>query len=235
MRTVAIIGRKGGSGKTTVAVHLALAAHLRGLPVTIADIDPQGSSADVLQGRLGIGPKVYRTTGPKVIALQQQAVHDGAKLMIVDTPAVLEEELSFAIVAADVSLLVVRPTFLDLAAVIRTSDVIRRLRKPGLVVLNQAPTTRNGVEPPQVTKAIEALKLMRLPVAPVVIRARAGYQVAVEAGRSVEEMPLQQQPAAQEMAALWGFVDRFIFGARKDDDDAPRSEPRQADGAPAHF
>ena len=40
MRTIAVIARKGGSGKTTVAMHLALAAHLRGYKTLVAEPIP---------------------------------------------------------------------------------------------------------------------------------------------------------------------------------------------------
>jgi chromosome partitioning protein len=141
-------------------------------------------------------------------------VRAGVEVMVVDTPAVLEEEVSHAVVLSDLALLVVRPTFLDLAAAIRTSEIIRRLRKPGLVVLNQAPAARGAAESPVVRRAIEALRLLRLPVAPVVIRARAAYQSVVEAGRSAEE--LAGDPiAGQEMRSFCDFVERFAIGAPK--------------------
>src|SRR6202007_1098523 len=108
--------------------------------------------------------------------------------MVIDTPAVLEEDVAQAVVLADLALLVVRPTFLDLAAAVRTSDIIRRLRKPGLVVLNQAPPARGATEAPAVSRAVEALRLLRLPVAPVIIRTRAPYQTVVETGQSTEEL-----------------------------------------------
>ena len=53
MKTIAVIARKGGSGKTTVAVHLALAAHRAGLATVLADTDPQGSATEVLKARAG--------------------------------------------------------------------------------------------------------------------------------------------------------------------------------------
>src|SRR5580700_10801206 len=56
MRTIAIIARKGGSGKTTVAVHMAIAAHLRGRRTLLADSDPQRSSSIVLKARRDAGP-----------------------------------------------------------------------------------------------------------------------------------------------------------------------------------
>ncbi len=68
MKNIAIIARKGGSGKTTVAVNLALAAHRRGHAVELADTDPQGSSAEVLRVRKAEGPMVVQTTGEAIFA-----------------------------------------------------------------------------------------------------------------------------------------------------------------------
>ena len=130
---------------------------------------------------------------------------------MIDTPAGAEDELAHAIVLADLSLLVIRPTFLDFAAAIRTSDVLRRLRRPGLIVLNQAPVSRGGTEPPLVKKAHEALRLMRLPVAPTILRARAAYQAALETGCSAEELS-GAAIASQEVADLWCYVERLIYG-----------------------
>lgn len=211
MRTIAIIARKGGSGKTTLAVHLALAAHLRGRSTLVADTDAQRSTSQVFKGRKAKGPSVVESAGPKLFALQLAAVREGVNTMIVDTPAAVEEEISHAIVVADLTLLVIRPTFLDLAAAIQTAEIIRRLRKPALIVVNQAPVARAGVEPPAVKKALEALLLMRLPVIPIMLRSRAGYQSALEQGRSVEETDPSSE-AAREVAELWEFVETFVFG-----------------------
>lgn len=216
MRTIAVIARKGGSGKSTVAVHLALAAHLRGRKALLADTDAQRSSSHVLRGRAGDGPALVETSGPKLFALQLASARAGVELMVVDTPAVVEEEISHAIVAADLCLLVVRPTFLDLAAAVQTSEIVRRLRKPALVVLNQAPPTRAGIEPPAVKRGLEALKLMRLPVIPTVLRSRAAYQAALDHGRSVEEFETAAADAAREVAELWTFVSGFVFGRAAD-------------------
>lgn len=214
MRTIAVIARKGGSGKTTVAAHLALAAHLRGRSVTVADTDAQRSVSQALKGRKGVGPAWAETSGAKLFALQLASQKAGADLMVIDTPAVAEEEIGYAIVVADLSLLVIRPTFLDLAAALQTAEIIRRLRKPALIVLNQAPVPRAGVEPPAVKKALEALLLMRLPVIPIILRSRAGYQTALETGRSVEELETAAEAAA-EVGELWGFVETFLYGRRE--------------------
>ena len=213
MRTIAVIARKGGSGKTTVAVHMAIAAHLRGLKTLLADSDPQRSSSDVLKVRRGPGPAWLETAGPKLFALQVAAQRAAVDALVIDTAAGAEDELAHAIVLADLSLLVIRPTFLDFAAAVRTAEVVRRLHKPGIIVLNQAPVAREGVEPPAVKKAQESLRLMRLPVAPAVLRSRAAYQSALEYGRSAEEIE-PTAAASLDIAELWGFIERLAFGKR---------------------
>jgi chromosome partitioning protein len=212
MRTIAVIARKGGSGKTTVATHLALAAHLRGLKTLVADTDPQHSALEVFRARVGPGPERTDSTGPKLFALQMAALRDGTDAMVIDTAAGAVEDVANAVVLADLSLLILRPTFLDLAAAIQTVDTVRRLRKPAIVVVNQAPPAREGVETPAVRRALQALSILRLPVAPAILRARAIYQTALETGRSAEEA--DDPAAAQEIAALWAFVERLAFPKR---------------------
>jgi chromosome partitioning protein len=213
MRTIAVIGRKGGCGKTTIAIHLAIGLHLRGCATVLADTDPQRSVIEVFKARREPGPVVVPSSAPKLFALQVATARTPTDAMVIDTPAVLEEEVAQAVVLADLAILVVRPTFLDLAAAVRTSDIIRRLRKPGLVVLNQAPPARGSAEAPAVGRAIEALRLLRLPVAPTIIRTRAPYQTVVEHGQSAEELA-GEILAGREMRAFCDFVHRFVFGTR---------------------
>ncbi len=209
MQTVAVVARKGGSGKTTIAVHLALAGHLRAIRTLLADADPQRSASEALRGRSLPGPKVVETNGPKLFALQDMARRAGHDLLIVDTPCGPEQDVAAAIAIADLTLIVVRPTFLDIAAAVRSIDTARRLGRPVQIVINQAYVTRAGREPASVTKAFEALRFTGLPVCPEVIRSRAIMQTALTAGRSVEEYGPSR--AEQDMAALWRNVRLQIF------------------------
>ena len=212
MKNIAVIARKGGSGKTTVAVNLAIAAFRRGHVVQLADTDPQGSSAEVLKARKTPGPEVIQATGEALHAARHQG-DAGATLRVLDTPAAAEDSIGYAIAMAHVSVLVVRPTFLDLAATLQTAQILRRLRRPGLILLNQAPVPRGGVEPPAVKRALDALRLMQLPVLPVILRSRAAYQTSLALGCSVEE--LGAGPAADEVARLWTYLERFALGASR--------------------
>ncbi len=212
MKNIAVIARKGGSGKTTVAVNLAIAAHRRGYAVELADTDPQGSSSEVLKARKADGPLVVQTTGEALHAERHKPA-GLVNLRVIDTPAAAEDSIGHAIALAQVSVLVVRPTFLDLAATLQTAQILRRLRRPGLILLSQAPVPRGGVEPPAVKRALDALRLMQLPVLPMILRSRAAYQTSLALGCSVEE--LGAGPAADEIAELWTYLERFAIGARR--------------------
>lgn len=204
MRTIAVIALKGGSGKTTVAAHLALAAHLRGLDVLVADVDPQRSTTEVLSAREAPGPDHMVVSGPSLMAAQIAAVGLDRDLMVIDTPAGAVEDVAESIVLSDLAVMVVRPTLLDLAALARTLNIVRQLRKAAVVVVNQAPVPREGVEAPLVKRALRALEFMRLPIAPVILRSRTVYQTALEKGRSAEEA--LDENAAKEIAGLWDYV-----------------------------
>jgi len=60
MKTLAIIAQKGGSGKSTIAVHLAAYANSRKIHTTLIDLDPQGSTYDWNQGRADNGQRTER-------------------------------------------------------------------------------------------------------------------------------------------------------------------------------
>jgi chromosome partitioning protein len=209
LRTIAVIALKGGSGKTTIATHLALAAHLRGLDTLVVDVDPQRTAEYVLSARAAPGPTCLATTGAKLMSAKFAAVGLKKQLMIIDTPAGAPQDVGEALVLADYALLVVRPTLIDLSGLARSLVIARRLEKPSAVVLNQAPFAREGIEPPLVKRAMRGLDYMKAPLAPVIVRARAIYQTALETGRSAEESP--DVAAAKEIAALWNFVEAEIM------------------------
>jgi len=205
VRTVAVIALKGGSGKTTVASHLALAAHRRGVDTMVIDLDPQHSIQSIFSARADPGPACVTSTGPKLMSAQYAALGLGKQLLIIDTQAGAVEDVTEAVVLADLSVLVVRPTLLDLAGLVPTLNLVRRLSKPALVVMNQAPAAREGVESPLVKRAMRGLEYLQAPPAPAILRARTIYQTALETGRSAEEM--WDKAAAREIAALWKCVD----------------------------
>ena len=201
MKTIAVVSRKGGAGKSTVSLQIAIGLWLRGHRVLIADTDPQRSCLDVLKNRRSPGPQCVASSGSKLFTLQLAGRREGLDVLIVDTPAANEEEAAQAVAIADLAVMVLRPSYMDLAAAVSTSLLIRQLQKPGLMVLNQAASQRKGAEPTIVARTLEALKLLRLPVASSILRLRTIHQQAMEQGRSAEELDASSM-GAREAAAL---------------------------------
>ncbi len=73
MKTLAIVSRKGGAGKTTIAVHLAVAAEAAGLTTVIFDLDPQASAALWSDHRGQPIPAVVPAQAPRLHGLLAQA------------------------------------------------------------------------------------------------------------------------------------------------------------------
>lgn len=211
MKTLAVISRKGGAGKTTLSVNLAITAHLAGLKVMLADIDAQRSASDALRARNGDGPVLAEINAGKLFSTQVQAQHGDYDALVIDTPASPEADVLQAINCADLCVLVCRPTFLDIASVVRSAEAVRRLGKKGLIVLSQAPSRRNGIEPPAVVKAAEALRFTGMPLAPIGLRARAAFQQSVAHGRSVCEWE-PGSAAAEEISRLWDLIAPMLLG-----------------------
>jgi chromosome partitioning protein len=112
--TIASVNPKGGTGKTTVAVHLAVAAHRAGRQTTLLDADPQGSALD-WQRRT---PENY--DGPEVEKLGRNRTLVAAiggtesEVVLIDSPARLDEQTGRVLTNSDLALVPVRPSGLDL-------------------------------------------------------------------------------------------------------------------------
>ncbi len=202
MKTLVVMSRKGGTGKTTVAVNLAVEAQARGLRVLLLDVDPQRSAGEWARLRRGRGPAVQETSGGKLYMTRLAAERSGLDLLIVDTPCAPEAETLQAVALADLCLVVTRPSFLDIAAAAHSAEAVRRLGRRGVVVLSQAPSARQGAEHPMVLKALEAIRFTGWPTARAGLRARADYQAAVAQGASVAEYN-PRGTAAREIATLF--------------------------------
>ena len=207
MKTITVMSLKGGSGKTTVAVSLAITAHLLGLKTKLCDADPQRSASLSLGSRQGDGP-AFQTSMPGTLYQNGViAAREGFMLRVIDTPAAPRVDVVQAASCADLCLVVCRPTFLDIASVLQSAELIKQLGKVAAVVLNQTPPARGDIDPPAVRKAIEALTLTGLPLAGV-IRSRLAYQHSLAYGRSAAEDGSDQ--VARELNVLWATAQRLL-------------------------
>src|SRR5215217_5460300 len=85
MRAIALLSQKGGSGKTTLAVHIAVAAVEAGERVVLIDTDPQGSAKAWSQARTTEAPSVQKTTASGIGRMMEQALREKATLVVIDT------------------------------------------------------------------------------------------------------------------------------------------------------
>jgi chromosome partitioning protein len=237
MKTLVVMSRKGGAGKTTVAVNLMLAARAMKVKAVLADADPLRSACEVLRGRREAASTLFETSASKLFALKEACARSGADLLIIDTPAAPEQDVAEAAKVADLCLAVARPTYLDLAAAVRSVAIITQLGRDGMIALNQCAPPRNGVEPPAVLKAFEALRFAGLPVTPVALRSRVIYQTAFAQGRSVLEID-QDGAASAEVRELFKQVWARITGQARAplhtaNDDLRRLDPKVVHAAAA--
>ena len=84
-------------------------------------------------------------------------------------------------------------------------EAVKARGKPGLIVLNQAPSRRGGIEPPIIHKAVEAAYRLGLPIAAVGLRARVAFQDSLWRGEGVLEFDARSA-AAEEVRRLWNEV-----------------------------
>lgn len=120
--TLATVNPKGGTGKTTVAIHLAVAARRNGYPTKLVDADPQGSVLDWSNRTPDEydGPSVEHVPSGERIA---PAV-EGADVVVIDSPARLDERTGAVLSVADIALVPVRPSGLDLWGTAEFLDVL---------------------------------------------------------------------------------------------------------------
>lgn len=149
-RVITIAQQKGGSGKTTLAVNLAVALARAGRKVALLDTDPQGSLGRWYMTRLdarGADDIAFSTASAWGVAYECDKLRRNADIVIVDTPPKADADLRPALRAADLVLVPVAVSHVDLWATEGVLDLARREDKPVLVVLNRARSgTRLGTE-----------------------------------------------------------------------------------------
>lgn len=201
MKTVAILSQKGGTGKTTISLHLAVAAQQAGQAVVVIDLDPQASSAGWKDSRAGDDPVVVSAPASRLTQALQAAENGGADLAIIDTAPHSGEVALAAAEVADLVLIPCRPGILDLRAIGTTARVVKLAGKPAYVVLNTVPPRASNV----LADARAAVAVHGLDVAPVSLQQRAAYAHALTAGQTAQEYE-RGGKAADEIGSLYKWL-----------------------------
>jgi chromosome partitioning protein len=198
MPSIGFLAQKGGAGKTTLAVHLAVLAG----QALLVDLDPQRSAADWWESREATLPELAvgsaHDLGAAIAAARRPWV-------IVDTAPHAAEEARIVAGLVDLVVIPTRAAILDLRAIRATVEIVRRAKAKAIVVLNAVPAGRGVAEASIVTEARRALAAYGLPLAPVVVTQRAALSHALNDGRAVTEFEPDGKASA-ELQTLWSWL-----------------------------
>jgi len=129
MKIVVLLSQKGGTGKSTIATHLAVCAARQGQAVALFDIDPQASAAKWSDRRAAEGPPVVRAGAVHLPHLVQQARQQGADIILIDTAGHADASSLHALQLADLLLIPCRPSAADLDAIEDTIALAQRAHR----------------------------------------------------------------------------------------------------------
>lgn len=135
MYVLAVLSEKGGAGKTTVVVHVAVAALLMGQEVAVLDMDPQASAADWCDQRGG-KPEGVTVPAPRLDSTLSKLRENDVDLAIADTPREANNVSYVAAQAADVVIVPLQPSGFDYRALVRTLEICHLAKKTPFIVLN---------------------------------------------------------------------------------------------------
>lgn len=208
MRTIAFVSQKGGSGKSTIASSLAVAAHEMKEDVCVIDMDPQGSLMNWARIRASGDIDVIASGAARLPALLASLERKGVTLAILDTPGAEGAASSAAMQVADLNIVPSRLSMFDLWASARTRTALEEIGGEFVFLLNQCPPANQSA---RVQDGIETLKEMGELISPLIL-ARVDYQEAARRGLGVTELN-PNEAAPQEMRDLWQSIKRRLARA----------------------
>jgi len=206
MKVWSIVSQKGGSGKTTLALQLAIAA-ARSRKVLVIDLDPQQSAErwhSIRQRATGSKDDPSIAAGPyqKLGDMLKTARRFGAELVLIDTPPKLDKAIIPAVKAASTVLVPLKGTILDLQALEDSLDLINlgKARDRTVVVLNAVPTGR--LKETAIKESLRAASRLKLQVLPEQLSDLPALAQGLKSGRGVTETE-RNGTAAKEVTALY--------------------------------
>ncbi len=139
-RVITVAQQKGGSGKTTIAANLAVAYLRQGLSVALLDTDPQGSLGRWFMARRALGRAdglEFSTSSAWGVSYECEKLRKTADVVLIDTPPKVDADLRPALREADVVLVPVASSHVDLWATDGVLDLARREGRRAVIVMNR--------------------------------------------------------------------------------------------------
>jgi chromosome partitioning protein len=202
MKRIALVQQKGGAAKTTLCVHLAVAAQLDGNKTAIIDIDPQASASFVWgTARGNQDPPVGSVIAAELRDALEAAEGEGYQVIFIDTPPHTAPAIEVVARNIGLALVPVQPSILDVAATQDTLNLLRANKVPAVAVM-----TRTSARPDEEMLETErALRALGLPLLATRIVERKVYRRALTQGQAVGEFEPGSK-AAREIKKLWKEV-----------------------------
>ena len=198
MRVVSIVSQKGGAGKTTIAVNLAVAALASGVKGTIIDLDPQATAANWGDRRQTESPLIISAQAARLSQILKQI--DETFWVFIDTPPAISNTTMAAIKVADIVLVPSRAAIFDLDTLGATLDLVRMGQKEAAIILNAVP--HRG---PDAEEARAVITTYGATIAPISLGHRAAFQHAATVGLGVTEYEPNGK-AACEIRTLFDWL-----------------------------
>ncbi len=213
-KVIAVAQQKGGAGKTSLAIHLSVAWAEKGMRVAVVDVDPQESLTDWMRlrrqklesGFLALSHDRLEAWGLQTGVRRLAKNHD---VVVLDTPPHMETEARYALRAADLALIPLQPSPVDLWAGQATISLASEEAAPPVMVLNRVPP-RGGLT----EAAREALAELPARLAEAQIGNRVAFSNALARGLGVTEAEPRSRAAeearalAEELLSAWDQLTR---------------------------
>ncbi len=207
MFIVAIIGQKGGTGKTVAAIGLAVASTRARLSTVLVDLDPQATAARWKDRREDENPAVVSAQASRLLPVLDAARKTGADLAVIDTAGRNDDSALAAARAADLILIPCRPHMVEIETLAAVKDLVMLAGNPPAFVL------LNGIHPTATRQADEARELVQsafgFQCCPVHLCHRSAYAEAPTTGKTPQELDPDGK-AALELQHLFEFTCEYV-------------------------
>ncbi|MBM3265604.1 MAG: AAA family ATPase [candidate division Zixibacteria bacterium] len=209
---VLVGGIKGGSGKTTIATHLAILRAASGADVLLVDADDQGTASQftAMRNEKLAGQAGYTGIQLSGMAVRTEIVRLKSKYddIIIDSGGRDTGSQRAGLTVADLMLVPCLPRSFDIWTLAKTADLIRQMlpANPNLrvsVFLSRTdPSSLDSAEAAEALK--DAMDVMTFIASPV--GARKAFSQASAAGLSVTEFRPRNEKAVAEITTLYDNV-----------------------------
>tara|TARA_B110000037_G_C16987019_1_gene451479 strand:+ start:220 stop:858 length:639 start_codon:yes stop_codon:yes gene_type:complete len=186
-KVITISQQKGGTGKTTLAVHLAIAfIKYHGLKVAIIDTDPQGSLGKWFmireERKVSNENLTFKTASLWGAQYESKNLKNDHDVVIIDTPPKIESDARPSIEAADLVLIPMAASHLDFWATGAIVDIAKKANKKILVQIN-----RSSQRSKLINKTNDFIKSLDLSSTKTIIGNRQIYTSSMGEGKTAVE------------------------------------------------